>query len=47
MYCYELYIFVFICIYYLIYLNTYDVIESKYKKTLYFNDNDNIIPILI
>jgi hypothetical protein len=46
MYGYEFYIFIFISIYYIIYLNAYDIQPNK--KILYFNEkNSNVIPILI
>ena len=44
---YEMYIFIFIFIYYLIYLNAYDVIEPTNIKQLYYQSNNNVLPILI
>jgi hypothetical protein len=47
MYGYEFYIFLFILIYYVIYLNAYDIVPASNKKTLYYNDKHSVIPILI
>jgi hypothetical protein len=44
---FEMYIFIFIFIYYLIYLNAYDVIEPENIKQLYYPSNNNVLPILI
>ena len=43
---YEFYIFIFIFIYYLIYLNAYDIEPENIKK-LYYPNNNNVLPILI
>ena len=44
---FEMYIFIFIFIYYLIYLNAFDVIEPKNIKQLYYPNNNNVLPIFI
>ena len=44
---YEMYIFIFIFMYYILFLNTYDVIEPENIKQLYYPGNNNVLPILI
>lgn len=44
---YEMHIFIFIFIYYIIYLNTYNVEPKHKQKLLYYKGGYDVLPIYI